>query len=161
MMDMQSRPYIVFGLNAHKFALNVEHITEISEVMPTYVMPEMPPHMAGVFRFRDRVVPLINLKVRLGLTDEASANNDEERFIVVDDGGRWLGLKVDMIDEVVQIEPSQLDVLPDSGDDPTWADICEGVWSSADEQVLVLKYEAIVDPGRKITLTNWLEAVTR
>lgn len=162
MMDLQSRPYIFFGLNAHKFALNVAHVTEISEVMPTYAMPEMPPHMLGVFRFRDRVVPLINLKVRLGLTDEAVTNTDEERFIIVDDGGRWLGLKVDMIDEVVQIEAAQLDDLTDRAGDPVnWADVCEGVWSSGDEQVLVLKYEAVIDPDRQITLADWQKAIMR
>lgn len=161
MMDWQGRPYIVFGLNTHKFALHVEHVTEISEVLPTYAMPEMPPHVMGVFRFRGRVVPLINLKVRLGLTDETAVNSDEERFIVVDDGGSWLGLKVDMIDEVVQIDPSQLDVLSDSADDPTWTDVCEGVWSSGGERVLVLKYEAVIDPDRKITLAHWQEALTQ
>lgn len=158
MIDRTARPYIVFGLNAHKFALTVEQVIEITQVSQLNVMPEMPPHLLGLFLFRGRVVPLINLKARIGLSPTDYVNAEEERVIVVGDNGRWLGLKLDTIYEIVQIEEAKITDLTENNAE--WRDVSEGIWASEDGDVLVLKYTAIIDPSQKIDLANWKEAVT-
>lgn len=156
----QALPYIVFKLNDDAFALNIQYVTEITQVVQVSVLPEMPAHLLGLFQFRDRVVPLIDLKTRLGLTREAKTGNedeDEERIMIVNDNGKWLGLKVDAINEVVQIQESQsLGLEDDAGDGHEAVD---GVYVLGDDRVTVLKFDTIVDPERVINLTNWKQAI--
>lgn len=158
MVDLQVRPYIVFGLNEHKFALNVASVTEIMAVGPVNVLPEMPPHLLGLFRFRGQVVPLVDLKRRLGLTGRTKGlDTDEERIMIVNDNGKWLGLKVDIIHEIVQIQESQL--LDYNNDDAHKHAAVDDVYALGSNHVIVLRLDAIVDPDLTIDLVGWKQTV--
>lgn len=154
----QALPCIVFKLNDDTFALNIQYVTEITQVVQVNVLPEMPAHLLGLFRFRDRVVPLIDLKTRLGLPREAkTGNKDEERIIIVNDNGKWLGLKVDAIQEIAQIQKSQSLELEDRSVDSHEA--VDGVYVFGDDQVTVLKFDTVMDPSHLIDLTSWKEKI--
>lgn len=155
MIDTETRPFLVFGLNKDKFALDVSCVTEIIRTRELNVMPEMPPELLGLFRFRDRVVPLIDLKARLGLPRMKAADPDEERIVIVLDGDRWLGLKVDAIHEMIPIQEPQIPALKNEAE--SWHEIIEGVWPSDGDRILLLKFTAVVDPARTIDLAGWKE----
>lgn len=148
----------VFRLSEDDYALNIEYITEITKPGALNALPEMPPYMLGLFRFRHRVVPLIDLKARLGLAERARPSRETgERIIVVNDDGRWIGFKVDAVHEIANVPVTQAVELKQGFRDLNEA--IDGVYTVDDRYVVLLKFQAVVDPDQAIDLSNWKEAV--
>ena len=104
------------------------------------------------------VVPLIDMKARLGLEDAANPHGEkEERTLIVKDGAQWLGLKVDAIYEIVPLR-SEMELMPEE-QPPDWEDIALGVYEWHDDRVLLLNFAAVIDPAQSIALTDWKSAV--
>lgn len=157
-MDHQpGRPCIVFMLNEDRYALDIEHIVEIIPVQPQTVLPEMPSHMLGLFYFRNQVVPLINLKARLGLPSATPTKDDtsEQRIVIIDDHSKWTGLIVDAVHEVVELKETSF--LEQNGLDPAQLEAVEGIYCLGEDEVLLLNYTTLIDRNKEIRLANWKE----
>jgi purine-binding chemotaxis protein CheW len=68
--------YVVIGSGEQRFALPVEFVREMVPMPKVVEVPRTPPHVRGVINLRGRVLPLIDLRVRLGMVsclDEAQS----------------------------------------------------------------------------------------
>ena len=85
--------------------LHMESFTTVTRV------PGAPEHVAGLVQIRHRVVPVVDLRKRLGLPQQAPTI--DSRVLVVKSGERAVGLLVDKAREVIQLEPDQFKAPPD------------------------------------------------
>ncbi len=60
-------PYILIYLDGTVFAFPVSKVQSILTMPPVTVVPQLPEHMRGTINFRGKVVPLLDLRCRLGL----------------------------------------------------------------------------------------------
>jgi purine-binding chemotaxis protein CheW len=65
----------------------------------------------GVINLRGSVLPVVDLATRLGI--EAGDPNERSVIIVVDMGGRTVGLRVDAVSDILSIPASDLQAPPD------------------------------------------------
>jgi purine-binding chemotaxis protein CheW len=65
-------------------------------------LPQPPFFMEGVINLRGHIIPVIDLRKRLGL--EISDYNDGTRIIVVEFSGQTVGAIVDAVREVAQVD---------------------------------------------------------
>lgn len=106
--------YLTFGLAHREYGVPVRGVREIVKVMDITGMPRVPQHVAGTFTLRGRKIPLVDLRLELGLPSVEVT--DRTCIIVVegDLGGRAvkLGVLVDHVSEVLSIASEELEPTP-------------------------------------------------
>lgn len=116
--DTQSRQYITFIANGQEFAANIMAIREIRGWTDTTPLPHVPDYVRGVINLRGIVLPVVDLKARLGLgMTEATIKHV---IIVVADGNRTTGILVDAVSDIITVSNADVQPPPDvmqSGND--------------------------------------------
>jgi len=101
---------VTFFLESEEFAIGLTDLQEIERVMNITPLPNVPPSILGVVNLRGKIVPVIDLRIKLGMA--ASPLTKQSRIMIVNVGGTLAGLLVDSVKEVVQIEDDQVKAPP-------------------------------------------------
>jgi purine-binding chemotaxis protein CheW len=110
--------YLAFLLGQESYGLPVLEVREIIRLVPITPVPQMPAHIRGVINLRGKIVPVVDLRVRLGLA--ATELNERACIVVVQvklaaSRGMHLGLIVDGVEEVLNLVAADLEATPDFG----------------------------------------------
>ncbi|HET9511430.1 MAG TPA: chemotaxis protein CheW [Sphingomonas sp.] len=135
---------VVFGLGREMFALPVGSVREILDHRDASAIPHGPSWLIGLTDVRDQAVPMVDLRVRLGLA--AADVTLATRVLVVDVpiGGRvlTLGLVVDRVLDVSSFAAAEIEETPDIG--VRWrSEYIEGVVRRPDGFVVLLATNGI------------------
>lgn len=101
---MESVKAIICRIGAEEYALNVTHVLSIERIQNIRPLPHTEPFMAGIMQLRGAVVPVMDLRIWLGIEKSDAAGQDHQRIIVTEVDGRRLGLIVDAATDVLDIE---------------------------------------------------------
>ena len=109
--------YLTFTLGDEVFAMDIRTVREIIQHAAMTVVPWMPNFVRGVINLRGAVVPVIDLQSRFGRSTTVVG---KKTCIVIFDASSEgekmeLGLMVDAVSEVIEIEPSQIEPPPQFG----------------------------------------------
>ncbi len=109
--------YLTFNLSGELQAVEVSSVREVLEMMPLTRLPKTPPFLKGVINVRESVVPVVDLRLRLGLED---LEDTVETCIVVlelegADRTVVIGVRVDSVEEVVEITDENIEPPPRFG----------------------------------------------
>ncbi len=99
-----------FRVSGEDFAVDIMRVREIIPPVPLTPVPEAPRHVAGVFRLRGEVIPVVDLGRRLGLKPVEPTRR--AKYVVVKVAGRLLGLMVDEVCEVLRLDREELRPAP-------------------------------------------------
>ncbi len=99
---MLSGQFIAFQLNNEEFSIPILQVQEIIKPVPTTKIPESPDYINGIINLRGKVIPVIELKKRMGINDNGADTRDK-RIIVVNAGRLTIGGIVDNITGVIDI----------------------------------------------------------
>jgi len=109
--------YLTFQLGREEFAVRVTQVREIMGVQEMTAVPQTPVFVKGVFNLRGRVIPIIALRLKLGMPEEEYTSRT--CIIVVDMPGENglvpVGVVVDGVSEVVNVQAGDLEPPPDFG----------------------------------------------
>lgn len=110
--------YVTLGVDEEIFAIDVEQVQEILDVCPISRLPNAPLYLLGMIDVRSKTVPVIDLRVKLGLPFAPSAPTS--RILVLEVGLKnerkvVMGLLVDRVYEVTPLSEHSLDEVPDIG----------------------------------------------
>jgi purine-binding chemotaxis protein CheW len=100
----------VFAVGEQEFAVDVMRVRTVLRGLTVTVVPQMPEHVEGMVQYRGEVLPLIDLRKRLGLAGAAPAKGS--RMIVCLAEGRWVALRVDKVLEVMRVRREGLQPAP-------------------------------------------------
>jgi purine-binding chemotaxis protein CheW len=92
------------------FGLPIDQVQEVLRVDRVTRVPHAPHPVRGVTNLRGHVLPVVDLRVRLGL--EAIDIGVDHRIVVVLSKGRLIGLLVDAVDEVGTIDRLKIEEPP-------------------------------------------------
>jgi purine-binding chemotaxis protein CheW len=113
----QAGKYLTFALANERYGIDILKVQEIISVPTITRVPRAPDHIRGVMNLRGRIVPVSDLRLRLGF--EERAFNERTCVIVVNvsAGGERLlvGLIVDTVLEVVEFKSSEVETTPQYG----------------------------------------------
>jgi purine-binding chemotaxis protein CheW len=99
---------IGFAVGGKSFAVPMPAVREIVRVAPLTPVPDAPRHVEGVMNLRGRVLPVVNMHGLLALGSGKPAAGHAERIVVVEAGGRRVGLHVDGNAEVLKLGPQPM-----------------------------------------------------
>lgn len=97
-----ARQVVVFLLADQTYGIDIGRVYEIIRSEKPVRLPGMPSYMEGVIHLRERIIPVVDLRVRLDLQQAGSGvAADTGRIVIVDAGaGAMVGLMVDAVQEV-------------------------------------------------------------
>lgn len=110
--EVASGKFLTFLLAGEEYGVPVARVQEIVGLMPVTPLPGSPPHVRGVANLRGTVVPILDMRARLGLP---SADGIDRVIIVVRLDTRRVGLFVDRVCEVMHIDHSMIEAPPTVG----------------------------------------------
>lgn len=102
------RQLVSFTLGETEFGIAIQDVQEIVRLSKVTSVPQAPPYVEGVVNLRGEVLPVIDLRKRMGLP--AKPVSDATRVVVVDLKGAKAGLIVDAVREVTRI--ADRDLIP-------------------------------------------------
>lgn len=115
-VDHLGGKYLTVLLHQECYGLPVLKVREILRLTKITPVAQMPDYVRGVMNLRGSVVPVIDLRTRFGL----AASSDEHTCIVIvrikaSEREIPLGLVVDAVEEVVQIDAEHIQATPQFG----------------------------------------------
>ncbi|SHF81926.1 purine-binding chemotaxis protein CheW [Caldanaerobius fijiensis DSM 17918] len=100
--------FLVEGIEC---AFPIEDVREIIRPTEIIAVPKAPDFVEGVINLRGTIVPVIDLRKKFGLTQKN--RDDRNRIVIVEISGRYTGLVVDSVKEVLKIKHSQIEGTPE------------------------------------------------
>ena len=110
-----SRELIAFRIGDQEFCVDIMAVREIRGWTPATPLPRSPGFMKGVINLRGAVLPIIDLGVRFGL--KASEPTARHVIMVAHIGGRMVGLLVDAVSDIIQLNDEAVQPTPDVASD--------------------------------------------
>ena len=109
--------YLTFVLNEEEYGIGIIKIKEIIGMMPITSVPQTPEFVKGVINLRGKVIPVVDLRLRFGMT--SIDYNDRTCIIVVEIEGpagmMMIGIVVDAVSEVLNIKAEDIEDTPTFG----------------------------------------------
>jgi purine-binding chemotaxis protein CheW len=96
-----------FDVADRRGALFVKDVAEVVRAMTITPLPSSPRVFEGIIDLRGSILPVVNLRSRLGVAERDLAVTD--RFIVARTSGRSIALRVDKADEVLSVANMEID----------------------------------------------------
>jgi purine-binding chemotaxis protein CheW len=114
---ISSQQYVTFSLGEELFGVEVSRTREILSLTPVTKVPQTPDYLLGVINLRGQVVPVVDMRLKLGLP--AGDETEDTCIIVVDvqvDGEPiTVGALADAVREVLDIRSDQIEPPPRLG----------------------------------------------
>lgn len=110
--------YLTFRLGRESYGIAVIKIREILRMMEVTPVPQMPSYVQGVVNLRGKIIPVVDLRRRFGFAGDSIG---ERACIVVvqvvhaDGRPASMGMIVDGVEEVVNIQEEDLEKTPQFG----------------------------------------------
>jgi purine-binding chemotaxis protein CheW len=103
----QEQQMVVFFLAGERYGIDIALINEIIRQSEITCIPRTPMEIEGVINLRGKIVPIMNLRRRMGLPP--TENTSSTRIIVVALDDQIVGIIVDRVEGVVRIPESQIE----------------------------------------------------
>lgn len=140
----ETRQYLTFKLGEEVFALDVSQVREILDFTNITKVPQTPEFMRGVINLRGSVVPVVDMRLKFGMSrTEHTVNTCIQVVEVMLDGERTiLGALVDSVQEVFELEPDQIEPPPRIGT-RLRTDFIKGMGKRDDRFVILLDIDKV------------------
>lgn len=136
-MATTNRQVLEFKLGEETYCVDIDYVTEIVDIGELTAVPNSPPHIQGVMDLRGRTTSIVDPKVVFDIGGDREA----KRIIVFDpevvEDQAAAGWLVDEVNQVVQIDESDVDASPAEDEEAI-----HGVIKGEDKQFVIW-----VDPG--------------
>jgi purine-binding chemotaxis protein CheW len=109
-LEQQADKFLMFKLGEEEYGIDITRITAIEELPQITAIPDMPIFMKGVINLRGKVIPAVDLRLRFGI--EERAYDDRTCIIIVSLESNTVGLIVDIVSEVHEIEKADIGPPP-------------------------------------------------
>lgn len=100
-----TRKFLIFVTDGLKLGVDAAYVVEIITNHTITHLPMLPHYMSGIINLRGQIIPIMNMRDRLGKEDK-----DDCLVVVLNIDGTQLGLLVDAVDQMIDIPKDS--VLP-------------------------------------------------
>lgn len=90
------------------YGITIDHVKEIRQLESVTVIPNSPSYVKGVMNLRGTIIPIVDLKEKLGFT-KSHKINPNMLILVVEINAKLVGLLTDGVDQVIKIPSTDVD----------------------------------------------------
>ncbi|MBU2515373.1 chemotaxis protein CheW [bacterium] len=159
-VTIEADQYLTFKLEDEIFALGIDKVREVLEFNRVTKVPQTPDMMRGVINLRGSVVPVIDLKLKFGMGETQKSVNTCVIIVELDlDGENTLiGALADSVQEVIDLEESQIEPAPKIGTRLN-NELIRGMGKRNEEFIIILEIEKVFTLSELEMLQNAAEKV--
>jgi len=139
--DTLKNMYLTFRLGNEDYGIEIRYVTEIVGMQKITEVPDMPNFVKGVVNLRGQVIPVLDMRLRFHMM---SRDYDERTcIIVVNIGGSQVGLVVDTVNEVRNIDDEQISPPPKTAGADS-ARYIQGMGKAGDAVIILLEGQRLL-----------------
>lgn len=105
--------YLTFVLNSQLYGVPIGTVREINRLSEITPVPKTPVFVAGVMNLRGKVIPVVNLRLKLGFQE--TQHTKETCIIVIETAVGQVGMIVDSVRGVIELVSNQIEPTPNLG----------------------------------------------
>ncbi len=102
--------FISFKLGAEEFGVEINRVKEILKLVEITPVPKSPAYFLGIMNLRGSIIPVLDLKIRVGIA--ASETTDKTKILVIRAGDDNYGIVVDEVSEVQRVARERIEPPP-------------------------------------------------
>jgi len=106
---VNSLQIVCFKIGSEEYGIDILQVQEIQKVPKILQIPFSKEHILGVIDLRGKVIPVVDLGKKFGIIADLSKSS---RIVVVDIGGKKIGLAIDSVSNVIKIDTDKIDPPP-------------------------------------------------
>ena len=140
----ESAQYLTFRLDDEIFALDISQVREVLDFTSLTRVPRTPDFMRGVINLRGSVVPVVDMRLKFGMSKTEQTVNTCVIIVEINlDGEKLiLGALADSVQEVIDLEPDQIEPAPRIGTRLN-TEFIKGMGKRDDQFVIILEIDKI------------------
>lgn len=141
---IETSQYLTFKLDNETYALDIKQVREVLEFSEITKVPRMPDFMRGVINLRGGVVPVVDLRLKFGMT-MTEKTGDTCIIIIelaIEGETTLLGALADSVQEVMTMEPDQIVPPPKIGTRLD-TEFIKGMGKKNDEFVIIVDIDKV------------------
>jgi purine-binding chemotaxis protein CheW len=143
--------FLTFYLHGEEYAVSILRVREIIEFDTLTKIPAMPPYIRGVLNLRGSVVPVVDLRVKFGLSESPVTPLTCIIIVEIDLAGEQtvMGMIADTVSEVMEFQPKDIEAPPAFGT-RIRMDYIRGMGKVGKKFVMILDIDRILSAGELI-----------
>lgn len=103
--------YLIFNVSNEKYALNINNVREVIDYRKPEEVPNVESHVLGMLSIRQEIIAIMDSTVILN-THIENIHNPLNKIVIFESDGNHIGLIVESVSEVIEIDESQIDPPP-------------------------------------------------
>jgi purine-binding chemotaxis protein CheW len=154
----ETRQYLTFKLGNEVFATDVAKVREVLDLTTITKIPRTPDFMSGVINLRGSVVPVVDLRLCFEMTKTESTRNTciVVVEVLLDNESTVIGALTDSVEEVIDLEPDQIQPAPRIGTQIR-TDFIKGMGKRDTQFIMILDIDRVFS-AEELALVHGQEA---
>jgi purine-binding chemotaxis protein CheW len=157
--DDEGTQFLTFILDNEAYGVEILRVQEIKGWTPVTRIPNTPEYMQGVLNLRGTIVPIVDMRMRFNL--EQIEYTPITVIIVLsvksDNGERVIGLVVDSVSDVIDVNAEDIKATPDFGTTLN-TEFINGLATSAEHMVMLLDVDKLLSVDEMTALAQVSDA---
>jgi purine-binding chemotaxis protein CheW len=140
----ETTQYLTYKLGDEIFALDITKVREVLDFTTVTKVPRTPDFMRGVINLRGSVVPVVDLRLKFGMSKTEKTVNTCIIIteVTVDDDTTILGALADSVQEVLDLEPDHIEPAPKIGTRLN-TEFIKGMGKHNDQFIIILDVDKV------------------
>ena len=139
--DTLKNMYLTFRLGNEDYGIEIRYVTEIVGMQKITEVPDMPPFVKGVVNLRGQVIPVLDMRLRFHM--ESRPYDERTCIVVVNINTAQVGLVVDTVNEVRDIDDEQISPPPKTAGADS-AQYIQGMGKVNEEVIILLEGQRLL-----------------
>lgn len=106
--EEESVEILTFSLLKEEFAFRISQLEEIIRHQRITRVPKTPAYVLGITSLRGKIIPVIDLKLKLSLSDNISPDTNVGKILIIKSSRGPMGVAVDKVTGVIPVAKSQI-----------------------------------------------------
>ncbi len=142
--EVITKQYIVVQIGNEKYGIDIGYVDNIVRMQKITRVPKAQVYFKGIINLRGEIVPVMSVRVKMGLEDDVITNASRIIILKIDDRGA-IGIVVDQVCEVVTLSTDQIDKVASNGTQSLKDNFINGIGKNGEELISLFEINAIVD----------------
>jgi len=140
----ENHQYLTFKLDDEVFALGIDKVREVLDYTSVTKVPQTPDFMRGVINLRGSVVPVVDMRLKFGMAKTEKTVNTCIIIVEINLEGETtvLGALADSVQEVLDLEPHQIEPAPKIGT-KLRTDFIRGMGKRDEQFIIILDIDKV------------------
>lgn len=109
---MDNKEYVIFRLADESYGVEIDHVENIEKHTSITRVPYTKRYISGIINLRGNIIPVIDVRKRLGI--DIKSEDKDSRIMIVNVDDLKVGLLVDSSSEVLQLSNKDIEPAPKS-----------------------------------------------